>query len=113
MIKFLCGRFDGSVLAQNGNVEVMAASSMCSIVSHFSDKIFGNILVFLCSIEVIFLPCVVDAIGAAQNEAKHGRECGALSKPFELGDSLKCRKRIFKTQPFALSLNQKTYRACI
>lgn len=65
-------------------------------------------MVFLCSIEVIFLPCVVDAIGAAQNETKHGRECGALSKPFELGDSLKCRRRIFKTQPFALSLNQKT-----
>ena len=58
MIKSLCGRFDGSVLAQNGNVEVMAASSMCSIVSHFSDKIFGNILFwyFCVQLKLFFYP---------------------------------------------------------
>lgn len=97
------------MLAQNGNVEVMAASSKCSIVSHFSDKIFGYILFwyFCVHLKLFFLPCVVDGIGAAQNKAKHGNGCGALSKPFELGDSLKCRRRIFKTQRFALSLKQK------
>lgn len=84
----------------------MAASSKCSIfVTKYSAIFYFGIL---CSFEVIFVPCVVDGIGAAQNKTKHGHECSALSKPFELGDSLQCRKRVFKTQRFTLSLNQKT-----
>lgn len=66
------------MLAQNGNVEVMAASSMCSIVSHFSDKIFGNIVFwyFCVHLKLFFYPAKL--IELALLRMKRSTDMGAV-----------------------------------